>query len=59
MDEVISMMFDAETLEKAGAAERVAAVRRMQYPGDEEAIVQAEEALETKRRALGEPGGAA
>ena len=57
LDGLINMMLGAETVEELDAAE-AAAVRWMrQRPEDREAIMQAEEALETKRRGLGGSGG--
>ena len=59
LDGLIRMMLLAETVEDIDAAE-AAAVRWMrQHPEDREAIMQAEEALETKRRALGGSEGGA
>ncbi len=59
LDEVISMMLGAETLEEIETAEGAAVRWMQQHPEDEEVIVQADEALETKRRVLGESGGGA
>jgi hypothetical protein len=59
LDGLISMMLGAETVEDMDAAE-AAAVRWMrQRSQDREAIMKAEEVLETKRRALGGSGGGA
>ncbi len=59
LDGLISMMLGAETVEEMDAAE-AAAVRWMrQRPEDREAVMQAEEALETKRRGPSGDRGAA
>lgn len=57
LDGLISMMLGAKTVEDMDAAEAAAVHWMRQRPQDREAIMKAEEVLETKRRALGGSGG--